>query len=114
MNVKQTTQFEKDMISPHRALFEQVRAILLSFTDVEETIKERITTYGNPNGGICHLRTVKNGVDVGFLKGAMIEDKFGLLSGNTKRMRVFSLPAGSLQNEEALRYYIQECIQLNR
>ena len=108
------SQFEKDMASPYRPLFEQVRTLLLSFPEIEETIKERITTYSDNMGGICHMRTVKNGVDIGFLKGAKINDHFGFLTGNTKRMRVLNIPADAPQDESVLRYYIEESIRLNR
>ena len=103
-------QFEKDMNSTYKELFLATREFLLTFDDVSETKKERITTYGNQHGGICHMRTTKKGVDVGFLKGAQIPDKFGLLTGNTKKMRVYSM---TKLDKEILGYYMQESIKLN-
>ncbi len=103
-------QFEKDMVSEFKSLFLSTREFLLNFEDIEETKKERITTYGNENGGICHVRTTKKGVDIGFLKGVQIFDKYGLLTGKTKKMRVYSITA---LNKDILGYYIEESIKLN-
>ena len=103
-------QFEKDMDSEFKDLFLAAREFLLNFEGVEETKKERITTYGNKNGGICHMRTTKKGVDIGFLKGVQILDTYGLLTGKTKKMRVYSITA---LEENVLGYYIEESIKLN-
>ncbi len=103
-------QFEKDMISQHRVLFETARAFLLKFDGVIETQKPRITTYSNANGGICHLRTMPNGIDFGFLKGTKMQDKLGLLSGNGKAIRVLSVQAFV---PETVDYYVQQAIALN-
>lgn len=51
-----------------------------------------------------------NGVDIDFLKGAFIEDKYNLLHGKTKRMRVLSL--NKLMKIE-LSYYVKEAIKRN-
>ena len=77
-------QFDKDLQSEHKELFLQARNMILSFEGIVETKKERITTYSNNKGGICHLRTMPYGVDFGFLKGAKVEDNLELLTGNGK------------------------------
>jgi len=86
---------------------------LHDFGNVEETKKARITTYADDNGGICHVRTTKSSVDVGFLKGAFILDLYGLLQGNTKKMRVMSISPEQSLNEETLKHYIDESRKLN-
>ena len=103
-------QFDTDMKSEHKELFLAAQTLLLRFEGVKETKKDRITTYSNENGGICHMRTMNHGIDIGFLKGARMEDKFGLLSGNGKVMRVLSLES---INEEYIEYYINQAIQIN-
>ena len=87
-----------------------VRGILLGITGTEETKQEKITTYSHNGAGLCHMRTMPNGIDIGFLKGFKMEDKYGLLHGETKRMRVLSLEA--LLSEE-LEYYLKEAIDKN-
>lgn len=103
-------QFDRDLHSEHKELFLKAREILLSFDGIQETKKERITTYSNDNGGICHMRTMPYGIDFGFLKGAKMEDKLGLLTGKGKSIRV--LPLKEL-NKQAIKYYIEQAIEIN-
>lgn len=103
-------QYDLDIHSSHAQLFLEIRGLVLGYTNIEETKKERITTYACNGYGICHIRTTKTGVDIGFLKGVLIKDVFSLLTGDTKKMRVLSL---NIMNEKALRYYITESIRLN-
>ncbi|WP_298257986.1 hypothetical protein [uncultured Litoreibacter sp.] len=106
-----TTQFEKDMQSPNRELFLKVRELLLKVDGIEETQKPRITTFSNAKGGICHLRTMPHGVDVGFLKGAKMTDAVGRLTGTGKAIRVLEL---SCFEEDVCAYYLRQAIELNR
>jgi len=104
-------QYEVDMKSEHRDLFLESRNLLLSYDGIIETKKERITTYGNSKGGICHMRTMPHGIDFGFLKGAKMEDKYGLLTGKGKALRV--LPQSEL-NKVTVKYYIDQALEINR
>lgn len=103
-------QFDKDMTSPHRELFETARGLLLSYEGITETKKPRITTYGNTHGGICHMRTLPHGIDIGFLKGVHLDDKFDVLKGRGKVMRVLSLDK---MDRDLISYYLNQAIQLN-
>jgi len=103
-------QYAKDMQSPFKELFLATRKRILALNGVTEIKKEKITTYGFNGAGLCHVRTTLHGVDVGFLKGAFINDTYRLLHGTTKRMRVLSLQA-MLKKE--LQYYLDEAIKLN-
>ena len=103
-------QFDIDMASPHRALFEEARNFLLAVDGIVETRKPRITTYSNSRGGICHLRTMPHGIDLGFLKGAKMNDDHGLLTGQGKAIRVLSL--GKFESE-LVEYYIKQAVILN-
>ncbi len=104
-------QFEKDLKSEFKDLFLQSRELLLSFEGVLETRKERITTYSNKNGGLCHMRTMPYGVDFGFLKGSKMKDKFKLLTGTGKVLRV--LPQRGKLNKKTVEYYIRQAIEIN-
>ncbi len=106
-------QYEKDMASPYKELFLSARKVILSFKEIEETRKERITTFGIPEGGICHMRTTSEGVDVGLLKGSILEDKYGLLHvrGSSKKIRVFSFDK---LDSSKLKYYISQSIKIVR
>jgi len=103
-------QFEKDMKSVHRELFEAARAILLSHEGISETKKPRITTYGDMHGGICHMRTMPLGIDLGFLKGVHLDDRYGALKGKGKVMRVLSL---NKMDKPLICYYLDQAIKLN-
>ena len=103
-------QFEKDLQSEHKDMFLEARELLLSIEGIIETQKPRITTYSNAKGGICHMRTMPYGIDFGFLKGARMEDKLGLLTGKGKSIRV--LPQREL-DRKAVEYYVKQAITLN-
>ncbi len=103
-------QYEIDLQSEHKNLFLEAREFLLSFDGIEETKKERITTYSDKNGGICHMRTMPYGIDFGFLKGAKMKDNLGLLTGDGKAIRVLPLKE---MNKEAVKYYIEQAIEIN-
>jgi len=103
-------QFEKDLQSEFKDLFLQARELLLSYEGIFETKKNRITTYSNNKGGICHMRTMPYGIDFGFLKGAKMEDELGLLTGKGKAIRV--LPQKEL-DREAIEYYLKQALEIN-
>jgi hypothetical protein len=102
-------QFDIDVDSKYKELFLETRAFLLKYGLIE-TKKDRITTYSDKNGGICHMRTMPHGIDIGFLKGARMEDPFDLLTGSGKVMRV--LPVSSI-NKEKIKYYLNQALVIN-
>lgn len=103
-------QFDTDMESEHKVLFCSARKILLENYNLTEVKKKRITTYAEEKSGICHMRTMKHGIDIGFLKGVHMEDKYGLLSGSGKVMRVLSM---SDLNVTQVQYYLDQAITIN-
>ncbi len=104
-------QYDKDMDSPHKVFFLEVRAYLLSTEGMDETRKDRITTYSYRGGGVCHVRTMPHGIDVGFLKGARMKDKLNRLTGDGKAMRVLPM---AVFDRTALDYYIPQAVELAR
>lgn len=103
-------QYDIDVQSEHKDLFLKVREVLLSFDGISEEKKLRITTYSDRNGGVCHLRTMPHGIDIGFLKGAEFDDELGLLSGSGKKMRVLSLRTFY---PSAIRFYVRQAVRVN-
>ena len=103
-------QFDIDMKSEYKMLFSSARKILLEDYGLKETRKDRITTYTDDIGGICHMRTMKHGIDIGFLKGTRMKDKYGLLTGSGKVMRV--LPVSELDVGQ-VQYYVDQAILMN-
>lgn len=103
-------QFELDIQSQYKELFLSVREAILNIKGVSEVKKDKITTYSYGGSALCHLRTMPHGVDVGFLKGAFINDTLGKLHGKTKRMRVLSLESFT---ESDLKFYLNSAVELN-
>ncbi|MGB5821775.1 MAG: hypothetical protein WBG90_19990 [Saonia sp.] len=103
-------QYDKDIRSKHKQLFFEAREFLLSFDGIRETKKERITSYSNDKGGICHMRTMPYGIDFGFLKGAKMEDKLDILTGKGKAIRVLSQ---KILCKETIKYYLDQAIEIN-
>ena len=56
------------------------------------------------------MRTMPHGIDIGFLKGVKMEDKFGLLTGKGKAIRV--LPQKEF-NPTTIQYYLEQAIKIN-
>ncbi len=106
-------QFDKDIESEFHDMFNTLRGILLATEGMIETKKPRITTYSDLNGGVCHMRTTAIGVDIGYLKGALFEDKFDLLTGSGKKMRVHKLYGKTALDFQAIDYYLQQAQRLN-
>lgn len=83
-------QFEKDIASLHSDMFAQARNMLIGDYKLTETRKPRITTYSDEHGGICHMRSMPDGLDIGFLKGVKMDDPQKRLVGRGKLLRVLS------------------------
>jgi hypothetical protein len=101
-------QFDIDMASTNKDLFMRVREVLLSYEGMIETRKPRITTYSFGKGGICHMRTMPHGVDIGFLKGARMADQHSRLHGNGKAMRI--LPLAKVE-ADIIDYYVCQAFE---
>ncbi|MEZ8826674.1 hypothetical protein AB6E04_20155 [Vibrio amylolyticus] len=103
-------QYDKDIQSDHKALFGLVRNLMIEHFKFVETRKQRITTYSNSNGGICHMRTTKEGLDIGFLKGARMTDTHLRLVGTGKVMRVLPVKAFDLA---IITHYLEQAVSIN-
>lgn len=103
-------QFDIDMKSEHKELFISARKLLIEYYKLKENKKDRITAYSDAKSGICHMRTMRHGIDIGFLKGVSMEDKYGLLTGTGKVMRVLSL---NTLDVDCVKYYIDQAIKIN-
>ncbi|UGA55701.1 hypothetical protein [Vibrio sp. VB16] len=103
-------QYDIDIKSEHKSLFVFTRKILIEHYRLIETRKQRITSYSDANGGICHMRTTKNGVDIGFLKGVHMIDTYKMLTGSGKVMRVLSMDSPDV---DGVSYYLDQAIKIN-
>ncbi|OEE37492.1 hypothetical protein A1QK_01340 [Vibrio genomosp. F10 str. 9ZD137] len=103
-------QYDLDVRSDHKTLFLLIRRILIEDFKLLETRKQRITSYSTPNGGVCHMRTTKSGVDIGFLKGIHMIDTYNKLTGTGKVMRVLSIKDAELK---IIIHYLSQAIKIS-
>lgn len=103
-------QFDIDMNSRHKGVFLITWKLLLKL-GLFETKKDRITTYSDESSEACHMGSMTHGIDIGFLKGARMEDQFELLRGSGKVMRV--LPLSSIVKDQ-IEYYLKQALVINK
>ena len=82
-----------------RIWFEQMRAC---GDDVRELIHDGSPVACVEDAPFGYVNTFKHHVNVGFFRGAMLEDPEGLLEGSGKRMRHVKLKPGGTFNARAL------------
>ncbi|NQZ84413.1 MAG: DUF1801 domain-containing protein [Nanoarchaeales archaeon] len=104
------TQFEKDLESSSKNLFLDIREVLLSYPQMLELQKSIITTFADDNGPICNMRTMKQTVEITFLKGIKMKDRFKLLTGTGREMRSLIMHKA---DTEILKYYIDQAVAIN-
>lgn len=102
-------QYDIDMKSEYRDMFLTVSTYLLSIEGMLETKKNRITTYSIKKAGICHMRTMPYGIDIGFLKGAKMTDTYDVLTGNGKAMRVLQIREIDLK---IIEHYVEQAMMI--
>lgn len=111
-------QFDKDLNSPHAELFLEVRRLVLEAIGAEarEQLKDNITSYFSPLGGVCYLKTRGDGVRIGWFRGAHIADVYGVLGGQGKTLRGQSVRQIGPTERAVIREYTAQTIAwlLNR
>lgn len=105
-------QYDKDISSEYAELFLQTIECLLTFIgeDVKVKYSEYITSYFSDVGGVCYVKTNKDGVHIGWFRGVFIEDHFGKLKGIGKTIRAHQIKKLDQKEKEAIAYYVQESI----
>lgn len=108
-------QFDKDANSELSELFLDVRDFLIQEIkmfgyETKERYKEHITTFYTEefDNGFCYIKTKNNYVRLGWFKGAFIDDKFGLLTGNGKVLRGQNIKEFDNTCKKAIKLYIKE------
>jgi len=83
-----------------------------SAPDATETI-----SYGMPvfkrKKLFAYINSNKRGITFSFTRGAVFEDKYGLLRGKGKSSRHVKIISIETANIEALQYYIQQALELD-
>ncbi len=80
--------------------------------DAVEAVK-----WGQPvwssNGPAIHAKAFANQVNLGFWRGADLDDPDGLLTGDGTRMKHLRLRNGDIPPDEAIRSFVRQAIELN-
>jgi len=106
-------QFDKDMVGDYSKLFLYIREILLSYVGLKEVKKANITSYFCEGSGICYLRTYETGLTIALFKGAALEDRQNLLSGEGKTIRHMYMRNKKDIKKNVLQEYFQDAIVYN-
>lgn len=95
------------------ALLESVRTIIRETApDASEAVK-----WGQPvwssNGPAIHVKAFPRSVNLGFWRGADLDDPDGLLEGDGTRMKHLKLLAADDLRPAAVRGFVRQAIELN-
>ncbi len=78
---------------------------------------QELISYGIPayrmKNFIAVISPTKKDITFAFSRGGEFEDKFGLLRGEGKESKHVKLKTVASANKEALRYYIQQALELD-
>ena len=104
------TKFEENFESGNKNLFLEIREIIIGYNQMSELQKSIVTSFANDNGPICNMASQGKSIEITFLKGIRMKDKYNLLTGTGKEMRSILI---SELNEELVRYYLDQAVTIN-
>ena len=82
--------------------------------DAQESIKWAQPIYTDEQGPFCYMQAHKNHVNIGFWRGAIMNDPSGLLMGEGEKMRHFKITQDTAINKEAIADFVKQAIVLNK
>jgi len=94
-------QYLFDQKEPYKSIMLYVRSVILkSFPEVEEKFKYNIPFYHHNKKPMCYLNILRgtNYVDVAFVQGVFLQDKFSQLKENKNRKQVRSIQVKSIKD----------------
>jgi hypothetical protein len=111
----QVAEYIEKLDSPRRDICEAVPELI--FEEIPEVIEEykwSRPVYSTEAGAICYIQAVKAHVNLGFNRGAELDDPKGLLEGTGKDMRHIKLRSLDDVDCEQLAAYLHNAVALNR
>lgn len=87
--------------------------VLKTVPDAKEGFKWAQPVY-EVNGPLCYIKAFSKYVNIGFWRGAELEDPTGLLQGTGDRMRHIKLAAVTDIRKKILQDYLRAAVSLNR
>ena len=94
-------QYLFDQKEPFQSIMLYVRSVIIkTFPEVEEKFKYKIPFYHYNKKPMCYLNILRgtNYVDVAFVQGVYLQDKFSQLKENKNRKQVRSIQVKSIKD----------------
>jgi hypothetical protein len=108
-------EFVEARVQPeHREIVAAIRQLM---REAAPEVRE-VISYGIPSWRlkriIAVLNPTKRDITFAFGRGAEFEDRYGLLRGAGKKSRHVKMRSLDQVNREALRYYIEQAVRLDK
>ncbi len=106
-------QYIAERTAPIRTVLEALRLLLKStLPGSTEGMKWGAPIYGDPDGRpLVYLYGGKDHVNLGFLRGAELDDPDELLGGSGKSTRTLKIYPGDDIPQEAIRIFLNQCAE---
>ena len=101
-------QWKKDVLTKLRKIVKE------NSPSVKESIKWAQPVYENDDGPFCFMRAHKNHINIGFWRGAIMDDPHHLLEGDGVKMRHIKITRETKIDDEKIGGFIQQAIKLNK
>jgi hypothetical protein len=106
-------QYISGLPAEHAAILNELRAVIKKTAPkATETYKWAQPVYEH-NGPMIWMKAYKSYVNIGFWRGAEMQDKHGLLKGEGSRMKHVTLTTVKDIKKGALSDYIKQAVKLN-
>jgi len=113
-DVKNVEEYTASLDDWRGEVVSEVRDLILECDpDAKESIKWSRPVYED-SGPLAYLMAFKNHVNLGFSRGAELEDKAGVLEGTGKQMRHVKLTGPEDVRPDVLRDLLRQAVALNR
>jgi hypothetical protein len=105
-----------DMPEDRRLTIEVLREVIFAYVKgVQEQMKWGCPFYSK-DGMLCYInfdRKLKK-VVLALVEGFMMEDKYGLLTGDTQNIKKLIVHSAEAINEKQIAYYLKQGVQINK
>jgi hypothetical protein len=106
-------QYVASLPADHAAIVNELRGVVKKAAPkATESFKWAQPVYEH-NGPMIWIRAYKSYVNIGFWRGAEMQDKYGLLVGEGERMKHVRLMTSKDIKKGALTDYVRQAVKLN-
>lgn len=112
-NNQQVEEYIESLSSPQREIARNIRKIIKeTFPAIKENFKWNQPSY-DYNGSICYIAAFEDHVDVGFFRGAHMDDPNHILKGTGKQLRHLKVRKLEDINKVVIKEFVKEAVKLN-